>query len=178
MSALELARELGVGHLGALLEPVVRSPVPAATLQRLEDGLHRLIRHELGRRADELLLPALEALTESEPKPTWFPVRGLGRRAVCRRLAPGAFLPATCQLTCDQGYVYQLDARDLLVLSLDVGGAGMRARCWITEHDILEVDEASVCVTMCRLVRSLDGGTGCSDPGVALVAAQLSGLRK
>ncbi|KAK3361499.1 hypothetical protein B0T24DRAFT_684538 [Lasiosphaeria ovina] len=125
MSALELALHLDVCHLIPVLRPVIHMPIPKQTLQLLEKHFHDLIQHELGNAIHDAMLhlPELEVLTEFEPTPTWFPIR-IGDR--------------------HSGYMYQLDARHLLVRSVNVQGNGIDIKYRITEEEILIVDEALV----------------------------------
>lgn len=68
---------MAVFHLYDILSPVVKRPLPADTLQRIEYNFHRLIRSEAGQRVDaeKLNLPVLEALTELDGETVWFPIK-------------------------------------------------------------------------------------------------------
>lgn len=82
--ALDIAVQRGHQHLTALLEPAIRHPLPQDVLDRLQENLHRLIRHRSGGESGQdlatrhqLRLPELEVLTELDFPACWFPVPGM-----------------------------------------------------------------------------------------------------
>ena len=85
MTAVELAREFQAVELYEVLSPVIRHPLPNATLNALERFFHELIGRDLGERvrAERMYLPVLEPLTEHESVPVWFPVAFGSEIAVC-----------------------------------------------------------------------------------------------
>ena len=87
MTPLELAREFEASELFDILSPIIRHPVPAATLTALEAQFHSLIQADLGTDVEDekLYLPVLEVLTELDDEPMWFPVKFTNSTAVCAR---------------------------------------------------------------------------------------------
>ncbi|MEU9376237.1 ankyrin repeat domain-containing protein [Streptomyces sp. NPDC048255] len=77
--ALDIAVARGHKSVSALLQPLVRHPLPSATLHALEGRLHELIRADSHGLADRhrLKLPALAVLTELAEPRMHFPVPGM-----------------------------------------------------------------------------------------------------
>ena len=73
----EMARFLGFKHLFDVLSPVIHHSVPCATLHKLQQNFHYLIRGDLAGRPDDahLRLPELELLTELENPEMYFPLK-------------------------------------------------------------------------------------------------------
>jgi hypothetical protein len=73
----EIAYDQGDHELARILAPVIRSPVPAAVLAKLQADFHWLIRYHLGDTVDQehLYLPVLEVLTELAGESVWFGVK-------------------------------------------------------------------------------------------------------
>ncbi|KAJ6167567.1 hypothetical protein N7497_000410 [Penicillium chrysogenum] len=99
LTASEIAHELGYDDIYSILAPVVRHTLPAATLTFLQARFHELLWAELEDCGPLPLggirLPPLAALTELERPEMWFPL-ALFRKA----------------------FLYRLDGRELVVLSL------------------------------------------------------------
>ncbi|MFF5477206.1 ankyrin repeat domain-containing protein [Streptomyces sp. NPDC012935] len=95
---LDIAVSRGHAHLGALLRPQIRHPLPQDVIAGLRWHLHRLIRYRSGGDGDgdgddggggsggggsdlatqhAMRLPEVEALTELEVPDCWFPVPGM-----------------------------------------------------------------------------------------------------
>jgi hypothetical protein len=116
----DIAAARGHTHLANLLEPVIRQPVPAATLAALQSRLHRLIEEESYALAAQhrLKLPQLEIMTELPAgSRVWFPV-------------PGMY----------GGFSFTLDADALIVESWNrvVEGSGQRHRITAGSTTLLE----------------------------------------
>jgi hypothetical protein len=77
MTALEMARFLGFKHLFDVLSPVIHHSVPCATLHKLQQNFHYLIRGDLAARPEDahLRLPELDLLTELENPEMYFPLK-------------------------------------------------------------------------------------------------------
>lgn len=82
--AVDIAAQRGHHHLTALLRPEFKHPLPPDELARLQDNLHRLIRHRAGLEdgsdlatQQRLRLPEVEVLTELDHPVCWFPVPGM-----------------------------------------------------------------------------------------------------
>lgn len=107
--ALDIALARGHKGVSALLQPVVRHPLPAPTLAALEERLHALIRADSHGLADRhrLKLPTLAVLTELTEPRMFMPV-------------PGMY----------GGFDYRLEGDSLVTESSSrvVGGSGRRHR--------------------------------------------------
>lgn len=77
MTALEMARFLGFKHLFDVLSPIIHHSIPCATLHKLQQNFHNLIRGDLAGRPEgaHLRLPELELLTELENPEMYFPLK-------------------------------------------------------------------------------------------------------
>jgi hypothetical protein len=77
MTALEMARFLGFRHLYDVLSPVLHHTIPHATLDKLQQKFHELIRGHLAGLRDgaNLRLPELELLTELQNPEMYFPLK-------------------------------------------------------------------------------------------------------
>lgn len=82
--AVDIAEQRGHHHLTVLLRPDPRHSLPQDVLARLQQNLHRLIRHRAGLEGGSdlatqqgLRLPEVEALTEFDHPACWFPVPGM-----------------------------------------------------------------------------------------------------
>ena len=77
LTPLELAQELGYESLYNILSPIIRQPVPAKTLEVLQEKFHVLITDDLGDRVgkEHIRLPVLEVLIELKCPQMWFPVK-------------------------------------------------------------------------------------------------------
>ncbi|MGW7441652.1 ankyrin repeat domain-containing protein [Streptomyces sp. NPDC054849] len=121
--AIDIAMSRGHKGMSALLQPVVRHPLPSATLTALESRFHTLIRADSHGLADRhrLRLPTLSVLTELPEPSMYFPV-------------PGMY----------GGFGYRLDGDSLLTESSSrvVGGSGRRHR--ITAQGIELIAEGFV----------------------------------
>ena len=76
---VDIARRRGHAHLLYVLEPVIRRPVPAQTLEAIRHHFHAVIceRAEALVRKSALRLPELEPLTEFDTSRFWFAVPGM-----------------------------------------------------------------------------------------------------
>jgi hypothetical protein len=76
MTALEIAREMGYHGLFDLLAPVIRHPLPPATVDRLQQQLNYLLKDLINDEPlfRQLRVPELSVLTELENPVMWFPV--------------------------------------------------------------------------------------------------------
>lgn len=105
-----------------MLAPVIYHSVPQKTLARLESQFHEMIKADLGERAAHLVVPDLVALTELKVPEMWFPVgeQGDSKKPIVslrkRRCDLGVKLTQ-----CEQGYVYKLEERMLVVTKLGLG---------------------------------------------------------
>lgn len=106
-----------------MLAPVIYHSVPQKTLARLESQFHEMIKADLGERAAHLVVPDLVALTELKVPEMWFPVgeQGDSKKPIVslrkRRCDLGVKLTQ-----CEQGYVYKLEDRLLVVTKLGLEG--------------------------------------------------------
>ncbi|RHZ66867.1 uncharacterized protein CDV56_105112 [Aspergillus thermomutatus] len=100
LTAVEIAREVGYSDLWDILTPVIRHFVPARVLIDLEQKLHELIHTELAGFAlpKYLRLPQLVVLTELENPEMWFPIQPQSQHG--------------------RGFLFRLDGRELVVLSV------------------------------------------------------------
>lgn len=78
MTPLELAQDLGYSELYAVLAPILRWSVPAATLSSLQRRFHAIIYTDLGDcvESEHMYLPELVVLTELAIPQMWFPIKG------------------------------------------------------------------------------------------------------
>ncbi|EXJ96338.1 hypothetical protein A1O1_01464 [Capronia coronata CBS 617.96] len=127
LTALEIAIALEQDHLFDILAPVVRQPVPALVLDKLEMHFHGLIAEQIGSgriRNHKIYLPPLEPLTELERNQCfWFPVK--------LSVAEGL-----------NGFVYQLDGRDLVVEVRKSPDSGESTMWRVTEDGFFEIEDA------------------------------------
>lgn len=126
LTPLELAQELGYESLYNILSPIIRQPVPAKTLEVLQEKFHVHITDDLGDRVEKehIRLPVLEVLTELKFPQMWFPVKFHDHS------------PA--------GYVCRLDGRELLVRAYNIRALDGSQTYRITETETLPIDEALV----------------------------------
>ena len=123
ITAADIAQDSKHADLADMLAPVLYHSVPPQTLARLESQFHEMIKADLGERAAHLVLPDLVALTELKVPEMWFPVgeQGESKKPVVSRGKRCCDLGV--QLTeCEQGYVYKLEERMLVVTKLGLGG--------------------------------------------------------
>lgn len=123
ITAADIARDNKHADLAEMLAPVIYHSVPQKTLARLESQFHEMIKADLGERAAHLVVPDLVALTELKVPEMWFPVgeQGDSKKPIVslrkRRCDLGVKLTQ-----CEQGYVYKLEERMLVVTKLGLGG--------------------------------------------------------
>ena len=123
ITAADIARDNKHADLAEMLAPVIYHSVPQKTLARLESQFHEMIKADLGERAAHLVLPDLVALTELKVPEMWFPVgeQGDSKKPIVslrkRRCDLGVKLTQ-----CEQGYVYKLEDRLLVVTKLGLEG--------------------------------------------------------
>ncbi|EAW21388.1 uncharacterized protein NFIA_065520 [Aspergillus fischeri NRRL 181] len=126
LTAVEIARELGYSDLWEILTPVIRHFVPARVLMDLEQKFHELIHAELAGLAHlkYLRLPQLVVLTELENPQMWFPIQPQSQHG--------------------RGFLFRLDGRELVVLSVGRNPpqskqlyrvSAISATGWIAIHD-------------------------------------------
>ncbi|KAF7508634.1 hypothetical protein GJ744_009026 [Endocarpon pusillum] len=123
MTALEMAQFLGFKYLFDVLSPIIHYSIPCATLHKLQQNFHYLIRGDLAGRPEDaqLRLPELELLTELENPEMYFPLKS-------PKIA--------------MGYFYRLDGRELLVMSLGISSSGQRKYYRVTERGAREIQDA------------------------------------
>lgn len=140
MSALEIARSLGSKHLFDVLSPVIRHSIPCATLHKLQQNFHHLIRGDLAGRPEnaQLRLPELELLTELENPEMYFPLKSPKIPMVTPSYTRTQIQP----LILLQGYFYRLDGRELLVMSLGIRSSGRPKYFRITDRGVQEIQDA------------------------------------
>ncbi|MEJ8645784.1 ankyrin repeat domain-containing protein [Streptomyces sp. MS1.HAVA.3] len=116
--AIDVALARGHKSMSALLQPVVRHPLPSPTLTALESRFHALIRADSHGLADRhrLRLPTLSVLTELTEPRMYFPV-------------PGMY----------GGFGYRLDGDSLVTESSSrvVGGSGRRHRITVEATELV-----------------------------------------
>ncbi|EAW09753.1 uncharacterized protein ACLA_039690 [Aspergillus clavatus NRRL 1] len=100
LTAVEIAHELGYSELWDILTPVIHHFLPAKVLIELEIQFHQLIHAELADPSisKNLRLPQLVVLTELENPEMWFPVYPQSEHG--------------------KGFLFRLDGRELVVLSV------------------------------------------------------------
>ncbi|KAJ9503872.1 hypothetical protein H2202_001011 [Exophiala xenobiotica] len=123
MTALEMARFLGFRHLYDVLSPVLHHTIPHATLDKLQQNFHELIRGHLAglREGANLRLPELELLIELQNPEMYFPLK-------------------PPKLT--MGYFYRLDGRELLVTALGIPSPSRPRHFRISERGAQEIQDA------------------------------------
>ncbi|KAL4742694.1 hypothetical protein BDV11DRAFT_180442 [Aspergillus similis] len=125
LTPAEIAQELGYDDIYGILAPVVRHVVPARTQTLLQAKFNELLLSEL---ADRVQLPAgcirfppLSALTELEHPEMWFPLGFLRR-----------------------GFLFRLDGRDVVVLSIGRGRGRPRQAFRVTTEGWTALEDVVV----------------------------------
>ncbi|KAK1073934.1 hypothetical protein LTR12_001341 [Friedmanniomyces endolithicus] len=123
MTALEMAQVLGYRNLFSALSPVIHHAIPSSVLQALQRHFHSLIESDIALLPQQysLRLPELELLTELENPEMYFPLKS----------------PKT-----KMGYIYRLDGRNLVVMSLGISSSEELKYFRITEQDVQELQDA------------------------------------
>ncbi|KAK1814275.1 hypothetical protein LTR12_011320 [Friedmanniomyces endolithicus] len=123
MTALEMAQVLGYRNLFSALSPVIHHAIPSSVLQALQRRFHSLIESDVALLPQHypLRLPELELLTELENPEMYFPLKS----------------PKT-----KMGYIYRLDGRNLVVMSLEISSSEALKYFRITEQDVQELQDA------------------------------------
>ncbi|KAK0935873.1 hypothetical protein LTR29_012572 [Friedmanniomyces endolithicus] len=123
MTALEMAQVLGYRNLFNALSPVIHHAIPPSVLQALQRRFHSLIEGDMALLPQQypLRLPELELLVELENPEMYFPLKS----------------PKT-----KMGYIYRLDGRHLVVMSLAISSAEELRYFRITEQNVQELQDA------------------------------------
>ncbi|KAK0810728.1 hypothetical protein LTR75_005456 [Friedmanniomyces endolithicus] len=123
MTALEMAQVLGYRSLFSALSPVIHHAMPSSVLQALQRRFHSLIESDVVLLPQQysLRLPELELLTELENPAMYFPLKSPKIK---------------------MGYIYRLDGRNLVVMSLGMSSSEELKYYRITEQDVQELQDA------------------------------------